>query len=393
MNQQKLAQIKNLLDSAVVNHETAGVNCLILQDGIEQYYYETGFLDVEAKTPYRRDTIARLYSMSKTITSAAVMILVERGIIDLFDNVSKYIPSFCNPVVAMPDGTLVPASREVRITDLLSMTSGITYPGDGNKAYTSSSCLMNDIIDKLHTDDALSTFDIAMEIGRNPLLFDPGSHWEYGLSADVLGAVVEVASGMKFSDFLQQNLFEPLGMNDCGFYVPNNKLDRLAKLYECNQKDFILYTYDNLGISNSLVTPPAFESGGAGLCATINDFVPFSQMLLNGGVYNNVRILSPETVRYMTSYQLNASFQNDIYTKMPHLTGYTYGNLLRVMTNSNEAVTLGCNNEYGWDGWTGTYMANDPCNRMTILMTRQKTDCGTDDLTRKLRNIVYSALD
>ena len=392
MKANTFSKIQDFLDEVVENHKSAGINCLIIQDGIERAYFESGYMDVENKTPLQRDSIFRLYSMSKTITAAATMILVERGVIDLFENVSNYIPSFANPMVSESDGSLRKASREVRIGDLLSMTSGLTYPGDANEAYISANKILNEVIEKIDTQNALSTFEVASMIGASPLSFDPGSHYEYGLSADVLGAVIEVATGMKYSDFLTENIFAPLEMNDIGFYVPENKQNRLAKLYTCKPNDFELYTFDNLGVSNKLTKAPAFESGGAGLCSTIDDFVPFSQMLLNGGTYNGVKIMSPETVKYLTTYRLTGNLQREVVEHMPHLAGYSYGNLLRVMVSEHEAVTLGCNGEYGWDGWTGTYFANDPANKLTILSMRQKVDCGTDDVTRRLRNLIYSSL-
>ena len=392
MNKEKLSLIQNLLDEIVEEKLTAGANCLILKDGIEQCYYQSGYMDVENKKLINRDSLFRLYSMSKTITSAATMLLVERGIIDLYENVSKYIPSFANPKIEKPDGTLVDASREIHIGDLLSMSSGLTYPGITSPSSVASDKLITEVIEKMHSDKALTTMEIADRIGANPLAFDPGSHWEYGLSADVLGAVIECATGMKYGDFLKENIFDPLGMKDIGFYVPADKYDKLANLYTCDGNDFTLYTQDFLGVSNKMDKSPAFESGGAGLCASIDDFVPFSQMLLNGGTYNGVRLMSPETVKYMTTFRLPDKYRSDIYNFMPHLAGYTYGNLLRVMVADNEAVTLGNNGEYGWDGWTGTYFANDPANNLTILFMRQRSDCGTDDITRKLRNLIYAAL-
>lgn len=395
MDKEKLSRIQTLLNESVDNKINAGVNCLVLQNGEEVGYYEAGMRDVENHLPIQRDSLFRLYSMSKTVTSAATMILVERGVIDLFDNVSKYIPSFSNPKVSLDDGTVVDAKREVRVGDLLSMTSGLTYlggPDDKNKAFVAAEELINEIIEKIDTPNALTTFEVASKIGEAPLAFNPGERWKYGLSADVLGAVVEVASEMKLSDFLNKEIFNPLGMKDTAFYVPKDSQDRLAKVYKSTDNGLELYTYDNLGVSNKLINEPAFESGGAGLVATIDDFVAFSQMLLNGGIYKNVRVLSEETVKFMTEYKLSENYYSDIYGMMPHLSGYSYGNLLRVMTNCDRAVTLGCNGEYGWDGWTGTYIANDPTNKLTILMMRQKVDCGTDEITRRLRNIVYASL-
>ena len=392
LNTKSLSRIQNVLDEMVNTGYAAGGNCLVLQNGIEQCYYESGYRDLDSKDKLTRDTLFRLYSMSKTVTSVATFILIERGVIDLFDNVSKYLPGFANPKVATPDGSLRPASREIRISDLLSMTSGLPYPNNTNLSEIAADELMTKIISQMDTSDALSTIEIANLTGANPLAFDPGSKWQYGFSADILGAVIEVASGMKFSDFLSENIFNPLGMKDTGFYVPSDKLCRLSKVYQPGENGLKLYTYSNLGISNTMTTKPLFESGGAGLCSCIDDFVPFTQMLLNNGTYKDIQILSPESVKYISNAHLPSDFNKYFHHDMPHMCGYSYGNLMRVMTDAPTAASLGCNGEFGWDGWLGAYMAIDPANKLTILFMMQLTDSGTNEYTRKLRNVIYSAL-
>lgn len=392
MNKTILDNIQSVIDEAVSNGITAGINCLICADGKEIGYYEAGYSDIESKDTIKRDSLFRMYSMSKTVTSVATMILVEQGKLDLLDNVSKFIPSFSNPKVGLEDGTIVDADREIRIADLLNMTSGLPYPETKLPSEIAASKLMDEIISKMDTEEALSTIQIAEATGRNPLVFNPGSHWRYGFSADILGAIIEIASNMQFGDFLSKYIFEPLGMKDTGFYAPSDKISRLAKVYERIDNSLTLYTYPNLGISNHMSTKPAFESGGAGLVSCIDDFDKFAKMLLNNGTYEGIRIISPESVKYISSGNLTGQLQKDFNDSFGHLEGYSYGNLMRVMVNSGHAFSLGCDGEYGWDGWLGTYMAIDPANKITLLIMQQLVNSGTYEVTRKIRNVVYSAL-
>lgn len=392
MNKKQLGNIQKIMDEIISSGFTSGANCLIIHDGQEQGYFESGYADKENLIPMKRDSIFRMYSMSKTVTSVAVMILVEQGLIDLYDNVSKYIPSFANPSVGLADNTLESAEREIRIYDLMSMTSGIPYPNINSQAENAANDLMNEIVEKMDTADALSTVEIASRTGAHPLQFHPGSRWEYGFSADILGAIVEIASKMKYSDFLAKYIFTPLQMTDTAFFVPSDKIARLTKVYEDGESGLNLYTYPNLGISNHMSTKPKFESGGAGLVSTIDDFAKFARMLINNGEYNGTRILSKESIKYISTPTLTTEQINDFNKSMPHMQGYSYGNLMRVMTNPERGFCLAEKGEYGWDGWLGTYMAIDPVNKLIILLMQQKTNSGTCELTRKIKNAVYSSL-
>lgn len=392
MDKNKLQNLQNILDEMTSRNFTAGVNCLVLQDGIEQCYFQSGYQDIENNKPMSRDTIFRLYSMSKTVTCVATHILIDRGQLDLFDDVSKYLPGFKSPTIVDENQNIVGASRQVRIHDLLDMTSGLSYPGVNNESEVAAGKLMDEIIERMDTDSPLSTVDIANRAGSLPLAFNPGSHFRYGFSADILGAVIEVVSGQKYSDFLKENIFIPLGMNNTDFWVPQDKQHRLAKVYNNHTGESVLYTYPNLGVSNHMLTPPAFESGGAGLCAGIDDFVPFTKMLMNNGEYNGKRILSEAAVKFISTHRLPDSFNSDIYGNMPHLSGYSYSNLMRVMTDAENAYSYGENGEFGWDGWLGTYMAIDPVNKLTILIMMQRVDAGTTEYTRRIRNLIYGSL-
>ena len=391
MNKEKLSKLQDVLNEMVDTGFVAGVSCVVLKDGIEQCYYEAGYQDIAAGKKLSRDTIFRMYSMSKPVTATAAMILLQEGRIDLMDPVSKYLPGFKNQKVAR-NGIEEPVIKEMTIQNLLNMTSGLTYGGESSVAECRSQKLIDEIVEKLDTDNALTTVDIANRIGQQPLAFQPGEKWQYGFSADVLAAVVEVVSGMRYSDFLQEKIFGPLGMKDTGFFVPEEKQDRLTKIYRQIEEGLVEELYPNLGVSVSQKKSPAFESGGAGLVSTIDDYIRFTQMLLNGGSLDGVEILSPATVEFMTTAHVTEAQQAGV-NAWESLAGYTYGNLLRIMNNPELALGLGCKGEYGWDGWLGTYMVNDPAHKLTFISMQQRADSGTTGYTRKMRNIVFSALD
>ncbi len=380
-------EIKKVMDKAVANGEVAGCNALVVYGGKEVAYAESGYKNIEKKTPFERDTIMRLYSMSKPVTSAAVIWLADQGLIDMADAVEKFIPSFANAKVATPTGT-VNANRQVTLRDMMNMASGAVYPGNSTLAECESAALFDEIIAKLGTKDELSTMEIASRIGANRFDFQPGENFKYGTSADVLGAVVEAVSGMRFGDFLKKEFFEPLEMKDTDFWVPEEKRSRLADVYETVGREAKLSVTDNLGIDYKLDHRPAFESGGAGLCSTLDDYAHFAEMLLNMGEYKGKRLLSERAVKYMTNGSL-MDWQQKGLDGWDGLTGYTYGNLLRVLKDTSKCVTFGEVGEYGWDGWLGAYFCNDPVNRLTILIGMQKINAGTWNLTRKIRNLIY----
>ncbi len=383
-----VSQIKDVISKNIDEQFVAGANMLVIKDGEEIFYHEDGYADIENKTPINRDSIFRMYSLTKPITATAVMILVERGLIDLFDPVSHFLPGFKDQQVTV-NGELKPVNRDVTIKDLLSMTSGLVYGGDDLAGLKTTELLIS-MEEKMFTDDAITTVDFANRLGKCPLRFQPGSSWEYGLSADVLGAVIEVVSGMSFGEFLKKELFIPLGMKDTDFFVPQEKIHRLVKTYETtNNNELILYTGNNLVINNKMDIKPAFESGGAGLVSTIDDIAKFTKMLRNNGEYNGKQLLKPKTITFLRSASLNEN-QQVAFNAWHTLSGHTYGNLMRVMTDQSQAGSLGTNGEYGWDGWLGAYFAHSPVDDLIILLMIQKKDAGTTSLTRKLRNIIFS---
>ncbi len=386
LNRTKLARLADVLQEMVDTGFVAGVTCMVLQDGEEQCYYEAGFQDSANRIPIALNTIFRLYSMTKPITSAAVMMLLEDGKLDLLEPVSKYLPGFLNQTV-IRNGMETPVSRPVTIQNLLNMTSGLTYDGQNCVTEVRTGALFQEAADKLSSPHPLSTVEFMNRLGKIPLAFEPGEKWQYGASADVLGAIVEIVSGMRFGEFLEKRIFAPLGMKDTAFYVPQDKQSRLSKVYEATPDGLKTYHGSHLAVQNRMERNPAFESGGAGLVSTIDDYAAFAQMLLQNGSC----LLSPKTVEFMTGSRLMPALQNDV-NRWESMPGYTYANLLRIMTNPEIAVSMGSRGEYGWDGWLGPYMTNDPANRLTLLIMQQKTGSGTTEYTRKIRNVVFSSL-
>ena len=371
------------IERAVENREAAGINLMVLKDGRPLCYAEAGYADIESGRRIRRDSIFRLYSQTKPITAAAVLILADRGLLDLTAGVDQFLPGFRNPRVAGPDGTLRPATRAPWISELMSMTSGVCYP-DADPAGQYAAQVFEKDHELILSGGGMSTLEFINELGRQPLAFDPGTHWRYGTGADVLGAVIEAVTGKTFGQFLKEELFGPLDMLDTDFYVPEEKRDRLVTCYRRTPDGLKVFTDLNLAVGR-YDRPPAFESGGAGLVSTLKDYAAFATMLMRGGVYGDRRILSEAAVRMLRSPRLRADVRKDLWDNMD---GFSYGCLVRVCEEPGAATFYAEKGEYGWDGWLGTYFANLPESGVTFLLNQNAPDTGTAAVTRKCRNII-----
>ncbi len=390
-----------LMDRAIGERRISGSNILVIKDGEERFFGSFGKADIEHDIPMKRDTVFRMFSMSKTVTAAAVMLLVERGIIDLLDNVENYLPGFANPMVAVADEPaangdargkkfhLEPAKRSVTIADLMTMTSGVCYPGIETAAHIAVDKCLAEWEKKMPTAGYPVTVEFANAIGRCPLAFNPGEHWMYGFSADILGAVVEVASGRRFGDFLRDEIFVPLGMMSTSFDMLPGFRERLACVYETDPATGSLREFKgmNLGLGN-YPEHAYFESGGAGLLSTIDDFAKFGMMLANGGKLGDKRILGENTVRYMRTNALTDEVKNRDMN-WGSTVGYGYNCLMRILDKPTVQGTIAPEGEFGWDGWLGTYFIMEPASKSVILYFIQKTNSGCDDITRKVRAIAY----
>ena len=372
------------MEDAVARQEVAGASVLVIRHGGEVVYAAAGMADREAGRPMARDTICRLFSQSKPVTAVAVMLLAERGQLDLCEPVETFLPGFRKQQVLTEKG-LVPARRQATVMDLLGMTAGLCYPGE-DPAGKAAAELFAENDARVQRGEGMSTVELCDRMGRLPLAFHPGEHFRYSTCADVLGAVVEVASGRPFARFLEEEIFRPLGMKDTAFWVPPEKRERFAQAYT-NPGELRPYRQTHLEIGD-YDREPAFASGGAGLVSTLDDYAAFAAMLLAEGRCPGGRLLQPETVRFLTAPQLGPQPLQDMWNS---LDGFSYGKLMRIMRDPGRYPGLSRMDEYGWDGWLGTYFANFPREEMTLLMMTQRTDHGTGPLTRKLRNLLLSS--
>ncbi len=375
-------KVTQLIEEAIASGELPCANVMVLQKDKVVCYAQAG-RDPGTGEEIRRDTIFRLYSQSKPVTSAAVCLLMERGVLEMNDPAEKYLPGFKNARVLKENGETVPADRPVTLMDLMGMSAGLCYPMDDPAGQYAAELFERNQKEMDEGRPGLGTVEFANEIGKLPLAFQPGTAFRYSTCADVLGAVVEVAGGKPFSQFLKDEFFDPLEMKDTGFSLPEEKLPRLVTCAKRTPQGIQVMECRHLDVGN-YTREPAFASGGAGLVSTLDDYRHFASMLMHEGEYEGRRILSPATVRWMTQSQRDLNWGG--------LEGYGYGKLMRICEKPGEASGLARKGEYGWDGWLGTYFANLPDLKMTILLNQNVADTGTGPLTRKVRNVVLAAL-
>lgn len=379
-----------LVEREVAEGRVKGASALVLHRGKEIYFNAFGLADEEREIPMRRDTVIRLYSMTKPVTAAAVMLLAERGELDLWDPVSKYLPCFRGQKVWSAEKGEIPAERENTIYDLLNMISGITYPDEAHEPGRRMKAAVEELVRRRRAGERVDTQEYIRHIASVPLCFQPGERWLYGFSADVLGGVIEAVSGTTFGEFLKREIFEPLEMPDTGFFVPESKKGRLAQYYDVTEGGiFVPHMDSHLG--EYFGEDVAFESGGAGLVSTLDDYSHFASMMIDGGIYKGRHILGRRTVEFMGQNRLNERQRASL--DWDSTRGYGYGCLMRVLIDQGAAGTVASQGEYGWDGWTGNYVTMNPKEELIILYFVQR--CGADVLStvRKLRMTVYAAIE
>lgn len=388
MSSVRLARIDSTVTDYINRKWLIGAVAIVLQDGKPVYYKAFGMDDSDAKSAMKKDEIFRIASQTKAITSTAIMQLYEQGKLLIDDPVSKYIPEFRNQVVldkfnsADTTFTTVAASREVTIRDLLTHSSGIGYAGIGTPE-------MNAIYAKVGIPSGLGAIDASLLekmriLARQPLQFQPGTKWMYGLNTDLLGCLVEVISGMNLEDFMRQNIFAPLGMNDTYFNVPAEKTKRLTTVYSEDSLHHIIKwgkDYFHIDPSYPLIKKHYF-SGGAGLSSTAWDYAIFLQMMLNGGLYNGHQILSKTSVDMMTHGQLGFLF-NGINN---------FGLGFEVVTDAGAAKGPWRQGSFSWGGFFGTSYWADPHEKLVCLFMTQQTPNSHGDIGEKFKALVYQAI-
>ena len=390
-----LDKIRPVLEEVVARKQVGGVATLIARRGKVVHLATVGHRDVERALPIERSTLFRIASMTKPITSASVMILVDEGRIRLDDPVAKFLPEFRSMTVASRDGSgspTVPAGRAITIHQLLTHTSGLTYRF-ANKPIISPLYVEAGVSDGLgETPGTIG--DNVKRLARLPLYAQPGAEWEYSLSTDVLGRLVEVASGRTFDQFLREKLFGPLKMDDTHFVVPGAKRDRLAVLYTPNDDNTIRpmpATPVQLGPIVFSSTFPTWDtgtyySGGAGLTSTITDYARFLQMILNKGELDGVRVLKRETVEAMTRNQIGdlsipAWGNGDGF-------GYGFG-LVREGNRDKDRAGVGA---LSWSGFFHTYFWVDVKHQMIAIIMAQIAPARDLHMGSDFKHLTYEAL-
>ena len=297
MNTQQLSHLHTLLEKEI--HEKRLMDCSIRVEhkGKMEFSAEYGRSD--------KNTIYRIFSMSKPITTVAAMILFERGIIDFYDPLYEYLPAFKNVQVTVTDSkgneTVQEAKKTILLRDLLNMTSGIVYPGENGLCEKTMRTVQKQMNSEIAEGKMLSNIDVCSALAQCPLQFEPGEGWRYGASADILGGVIEAVSGMRFGQFLQKEIFDPLEMEETGFSVAECDEKRLLPFYSRSGPNSTLKPSSELDLywmnNAANFAQPLFESGGAGLYSTTRDYLHFARMLLNKGSYKKERIISKKTDR------------------------------------------------------------------------------------------------
>jgi CubicO group peptidase (beta-lactamase class C family) len=374
---ERLARLAARMQEFEADERIAGVVTLVWREGVVVHNDVLGFQDLESRTPMRRDTIFRIASMTKPITSVAVLMLVEDGKLGLGDPVERWLPELARPrVLRDPAGALsrtTPAQRPLTVRDLLTHRSGLAY------TFTSSGPLSQALADAglLGSSSTLPTDEWMRRLGALPLAYEPGTRWHYGLSTDVLGVLVERVSGLPFPEFLRTRLFEPLGMRDTAFWVPADAMDRLATLYALDPETGRLVATDRPPASR-LAKPPAFASGGGGLVSTADDYLRFARMLLGGGELEGVRILAPHTVALMTTNHLSAEQRQVPFLGMEFFAGQGFGLGVSVVDDPTRAIgsELVSKGAHGWGGAHGTWYFVDPSEELIGVMMVQLTGGG-----------------
>ena len=390
LSTERLSRIDKVMEAHVAQQKIAGGVTLLARHGKIAHLGTYGMMDVASEKPMQRDTLFRIASMTKQITSVAVMMLYEEGHFLLHEPVSKFLPAFKEMLVLPPEDaedtvSPIPAIRQITIWNLLTHTSGLTYQ-------------WNDRLGPQYNDAGIThgllqdegTLAEKMKIlAKIPLLHQPGEEVEYGLSIDVLGYLVEVVSGMSLDAFFSERIFKPLGMNDTHFFIPEAKRERIATVYERTKDGPITRKSQEPTVDGSLIYstdypyngPRTYFSGGGGLVSTAPDYVRFAQMMLNGGELDGIRLLSRKTVALMTTHQLD---------EMGVDFGFGFG--FSINLGESNLKQLGSVGTYSGGGFFYTSFFIDPQEQMIGIFMGQLHPSGGLDLAERIRILSYQAI-
>ena len=381
MSSERLSKVSAAMDELVKEKKLAGGIVMIARRGKVVHLQSHGMLDIEAEIPMRDDAIVRIYSMTKAITTVAALKLYDEGKLGLDDPVSKHLPEMKGCSVQGKDGLFIP-EQEMTIRDLMQHTAGLSYGASGNE-------VADTLFREANVLDPNSTLaDMTGKLGQLPLTFEPGKDWQYGVSSDVLGRVVEVVSGQPLDEYFQQHIFAPLDMKDTGFFVPDDKLERFA----------VNYTSDGKGKLTPLDAPaksayrksPVLLSGGGGLVSTARDYMRFLMMIAQGGELDRMRILSNKSVGLMTSNQLPESVGWIKFgTEVREGVGFSLGFSVRVKSSTWDPQSrIG---EYGWGGAASTHYWTSPKDEL-IVVTMEQTMPYSFLTEFAVKGLIYDAV-
>jgi len=379
-----------------------GTQLLVYRRGKVVHSVVQGFADLERRVPVRDDTIFRIYSMTKPITSVAFMMLFEEGRVALDEPVHKYIPEWKNLGVFVagtsPSFLTRPTSRPMQIVDLLRHTSGLTY-GIQQRSNVDAAYREKKIA------EAGTLQGMVEELAQIPLEFSPGEAWNYSVSADVLGYLIGKISGRPFEQFLKERIFDPLGMADTGFYVPSAKAARFAACYSADPPGKLMFrpterkgtlTLLDDPTKSAYLSPPSFVSGGGGLVSTASDYLTFCRALINGGELGGTRLLGPKTLQLMTSNHLPGgvdlpALSRSMFSEATN-SGIGFGLGFAVTMDPAKTLLPGTTGEYFWGGAAGTAFWVDPAEELIAIFMTQLMPSSAYPIRRELRTLVYAAI-
>jgi len=391
MSSEKLGAIKARLTPFVEKGQLPGFVTVVAKNGHVVHFEAFGKRDVERNKPMTKDTIFRMYSMTKPITGTAIMILVDEGKLKVTDPLSKYLPEFKEMTVmeVAKDGStkIVPAKNEITIENLLMHTSGLIYgifdPGPLGEFYNKNN---------VNPDGAsgYSLDEFSKLTAKMPLKAEPGTEWNYSIAMDILGRVVEVTTGQRFGDFLEARIFKPLGMKDTAFMVPADKADRFAANYGPESGKMVLIDDPQ---ASPYLQKPSLDSGGGGSVGTAADYLRFAQMLVNGGELGGVRIISEKSVEEMTKNQMGAEYgKNPVKVGAFALPGVGFGYTGAAIPPGSGQTVFGGPGEYTWGGYASTDFWIDRERKLVGMVLTQLIPTATYPTRQIMHGATYAAI-
>jgi CubicO group peptidase (beta-lactamase class C family) len=387
LSSERLQRISPLMQDFVKNDQMPGVMTLVQRRGKVAHFDMFGHMDIEAKKPMQEDALFRIYSMTKPITSIALMMLFEEGCFGINDPVANYIPAFKDTkVYAGMDYVsmkLVEQDQPMTIRHLMTHTSGLSY---GWYLDSPVETLYREAMTEERFNRDQNLQELVERLAQLPLLFQPGTNWRYSMATDVLGYLVQTIANMPFADFLEERIFKPLGMIDTAFDVPVGKVQRLAQIYESDD----IYNPRVIEVAPGVLdvtTPTKCPLGGGGLVSTLDDYLRFCNSLINDGQH----LIAPKTLQWMTKNHIpGALFPLSIGPD--EMYGYGFGLGFRVMVDTARSAKLTSSGEYGWGGAAKTYFWVDPQEEIIGLLMTQYMPQGKLPIQERFHNLVYQAI-